>query len=402
MSDFPSNWRECMLSEVVEKITSGGTPKADNPHLYGGGIPFLKIDDITSSSKYLRSHKITINERGLSESSAKIVPTGTLLLTMYGTIGRCCITTYPVATNQAIASFLGHPEVELEYLYYALESKADEFATASSQTTQANISAGILKQTPIAIPPLPEQKKIAEILSGIDLLILATQRRIDRIRTAQVGLANSWQKQISLEKEDGTFGDLIASIDSGWSPACDEVPPKSGEWGVLKVSAVSKGYFCEEESKRLPANLQPRDQYRIKKNDVLITRANGNLDLVGRGAIVEEEPRANLLMSDKILRLNPNPSSDRNFLLLLLNSRHVRQQIETAVGGSTGAKNIGQSLLRQISTSVPISEDQAKIGKLSRSLSLTLSVGKKRLNYLVSLKKGLSSDLLSGRKRVSI
>jgi restriction endonuclease S subunit len=107
-------------------------------------------------------------------------------------------------------------------------------------------------------------------------------------------------------------------------------------------------------------------------------------------------------MSDKILRLNPNPYSDRNFLLLLLNSRNVRQQIETAVGGSTGAKNIGQSLLRQISTSVPISEDQAKIGNLSRSLSVTLSAGKKQLNHLVSLKKSLSSDLLSGRKRVSV
>ncbi len=113
MSEYPSDWEILPLGEVVEKITSGGTPKADNPDLYGGDIPFLKIDDITSSCKYLKSHKATINERGLSESSAKIVPTGTLLLTMYGTIGRCCITTYPVATNQAIASFLGHPKVEL-------------------------------------------------------------------------------------------------------------------------------------------------------------------------------------------------------------------------------------------------------------------------------------------------
>ncbi len=188
MSDYPLDWRECLLSEVVEKISSGGTPKADNPELYGGGIPFLKIDDITSSSKYLTSHKVTINERGLSESSAKIVPTGTLLLTMYGTIGRCCITTYPVATNQAIASFLGHPQVELEYLYYALESKADEFATASSQTTQANISARILKQTPIAIPPLPEQKKIAEILSGIDEQISLMKKDLERIKTTKYAI----------------------------------------------------------------------------------------------------------------------------------------------------------------------------------------------------------------------
>jgi len=90
---------------------------------------------------------------------------------MYGTIGRCYITTYSVATNQVIASFLHYPEIKLEYLYYAIKRKADEFTSVSSQTTQANISASILKQTRIAIPPPPEQKKIAEVLFGIDKTI---------------------------------------------------------------------------------------------------------------------------------------------------------------------------------------------------------------------------------------
>lgn len=254
----------------------------------------------------------------------------------------------------------------------------------------------------IPIPPLPEQKKIAEILSGIDKAMMAMQRRIDKIATAQEGLANSWQERISLDKEEGTLGELLDSIDSGWSPSCEELPPQSGEWGVLKVSAVTKGYFCENESKRLPSDLQPREQHLVRKNDLLITRANGNLDLVGRGAIVQKEPAAKLLMSDKILRLNPNISADRNFLLLLLNSRSVRRQIETAVGGSTGAKNIGQSLLKQIVIAIPASSDQERIGNLSHSFAATMSAAQKRLHYLISLKKGLSADLLSGRKRVSV
>ena len=264
------------------------------------------------------------------------------------------------------------------------------------------VNAGQVGELLVPIPPLPEQKKIAEILSGIDRLLLAMHNRIDKVRTAQEGLANSWEEKVIPEKEKGALGDLIASIDSGWSPACEEVPPESGEWGVLKVSAVTKGCFCEDESKRLPSDLQPRLQCLIKKDDLLITRANGNLDLVGRGAIVEHEPSANLLMSDKILRLNPKEHADRNFLLLLLNSRNVRRQIETAVGGSTGAKNIGQSLLRQISIAIPASKDQAKIGNLSQSLSATISAAQKRLDYLVSLKEGLLADLLTGRKRVSI
>lgn len=391
------------ICTLIKDGTHGSHPRQKD------GIPLISAKDVQDGRITISSDTSRISrEEYETIHRAYEIKEDDLLISIVGSIGRCALVTRNHGTFSAQRSVgilrSERSKVDPKYLYHATcdDQFQQQLLSRSKSTAQAGVYLGELAQCTILLPPLPEQKKIAEILSGIDHLILATQRRIDRIRTAQVGLANSWQKQISLEKEDGTFGDLITSIDSGWSPACDEVPPKSGEWGVLKVSAVSKGYFCEEESKRLPANLQPRDQYRIKKNDVLITRANGNLDLVGRGAIVEEEPRANLLMSDKILRLNPNPSSDRNFLLLLLNSRHVRQQIETAVGGSTGAKNIGQSLLRQISTSVPISEDQAKIGKLSRSLSLTLSVGKKRLNYLVSLKKGLSSDLLSGRKRVTI
>jgi len=356
--------------------------------LDGTGYPIYSAD----SSAGAWGHKKQIS---------KILKRGSIVIGARGTIGNPRLPDHDeFGCTQTTIAVTPSSDVDPYYLKLALESS--DIKSIAAQQAVPMLTIGQIAQMVIAVPPLPEQKKIAEILSGVDQLISATQRRIERIKTAQEGLANSWHERVSLKKKEGTLDDLIASIDSGWSPACDEVPPKSGEWGVLKVSAVTKGYFCEEESKRLPSDLHPREQYLVKKDDVLITRANGNLDLVGRGAIVEDQPAANLLMSDKILRLNPNSHSDRNFLLLLLNSRHVRQQIETAVGGSTGAKNIGQSLLRQISTPVPISEDQARVGNFSRSLSVTLSAGKKRLDYLLSLKKGLSYDLLSGRKRVSV
>jgi len=89
---------------------------------------------------------------------------------MYETIGRCYITTYPVATNQVIASFLHYLEIKLEYLYYAIKRKADEFTSVSSQTTQANISASILKQTRIAIPHLPSRRRSPRSSLGLTKL----------------------------------------------------------------------------------------------------------------------------------------------------------------------------------------------------------------------------------------
>jgi type I restriction enzyme S subunit len=403
MSEYPSDWRECLLGEVVEKITSGGTPKADNPDLYGGDIPFLKIDDITSSSKYLRSHKVTINERGLSESSAKIVPTGTLLLTMYGTIGRCCITTYPVATNQAIASFLGHPEVELEYLYYALESKADEFATASSQTTQANISEGILKQTPLAIPPLPEQKKIAEILSGIDFAISGIQRKIDKLRSAKVALAES---ELMGQRHDNHTNSEIGYIPSHWQVK-----------GILEVSSVASGQVD-------PTSKEYRDMILIAPNHI----ESGTGKIIGKETAIQQAAISGKyfakLGSVILSKIRPNLAkvcmADQDCLTsadmypltamhgitpaylkqVLLSKRFTKYATESSVRGNI--PKINREELSGYKFALPPLDEQMTITSGIESIETIIRIEEERVGLLLALKNSLSSDLLTGRKMVSV
>ncbi len=389
MSDYPLDWRECLLSEVVEKISSGGTPKADNPELYGGGIPFLKIDDITSSSKYLTSHKVTINERGLSESSAKIVPTGTLLLTMYGTIGRCCITTYPVATNQAIASFLGHPQVELEYLYYALESKADEFATASSQTTQANISARILKQTPIAIPPLPEQKKIAEILSGIDEQISLMKKDLERIKTTKYAIL----MQLTCNAGQGDLSELCKN------------------WEEVTIEEI-----CEiHDSKRIPLSGEQRqsrkgvypyyganniqdyiDDFIFDFDSVLLAEDGGYYEQHSNKEIAQYAT-GKYWVNNHAHILTSKEGATTKFIYYSLVHKNICSWINTG----TRAK-LNQSDLKQITIPLPPLEYQEKSVELLDSFESAVNSKVRKITKLSCVKQAISSDLLSGRKRVSI
>jgi len=389
MSDYPLDWRECLLSEVVEKISSGGTPKADNPELYGGGIPFLKIDDITSSSKYLTSHKVTINERGLSESSAKIVPTGTLLLTMYGTIGRCCITTYPVATNQAIASFLVHPQVELEYLYYALESKADEFATASSQTTQANISARILKQTPIAIPPLPEQKKIAEILSGIDEQISLMKKDLERIKTTKYAIL----MQLTCNAGQGDLSKLCKN------------------WEEVTIEEI-----CEiHDSKRIPLSGEQRqsrkgvypyyganniqdyiDDFIFDFDSVLLAEDGGYYEQHSSKEIAQYAT-GKYWVNNHAHILTSKEGATTKFIYYSLVHKNICSWINTG----TRAK-LNQSDLKQITIPLPPLEYQEKSVELLDSFESAVNSKVRKITKLSCVKQAISSDLLSGRKRVSI
>jgi type I restriction enzyme, S subunit len=402
MSDYPSEWRECLLSEVVEKITSGGTPKADNPDLYGGGIPFLKIDDITSSSKYLRSHKVTINERGLSESSAKIIPTGTLLLTMYGTIGRCCITTYPVATNQAIASFLGHPEVELEYLYYALEGKANEFATASSQTTQANISAGILKQTPIAIPPLPEQKKIAEILSGIDHTINKLQDQI----TKETTLANA------------VSGDLISGRISHCGHKMSDFGPIPANWEIKKLDECLDLYNHQSKTDGEHEVLTSASKGLMRQSEYYganrITRRDSTgFNIIPNGYLTYRSRsdsnsfyfnRNDLGITGLVSKYYPvfcpkEGTQGGNFFSLLLN--HYAPLLSRESVG-TSQVVLSFNALKRVALPIPPPSEQLWISRAIASLKDAIKKEDMKIMSLIELKSSLSSDLLSGRKRVSV
>jgi type I restriction enzyme S subunit len=397
MSNYPIAWKECLLGEVVGRITSGGTPKADNHDLYGGDIPFLKIDDITSSSKYLTNHKATINERGLSESSAKIVPAGTLLLTMYGTIGRCCITTYPVATNQAIASFLEHPEIAVEYLYYALEHKAREFAAVSSQTTQANISASVLKQTRIAIPPLPEQKKIAEILSGIDRAINANQSLLQKLKSIKTAIGN----EFCSGAPDGPHEliDLAELVEHG-TPICYGIlmPGNNFPGGVpvVKVKNILNGSIVQDDLLLTDPEIdQKYERSRIAKGDLLITIRG----TTGRTAIVPGNlDQANITQDTARIRVKSNVSTE--LIRIYLDSASGQKYIQDHTIGQA-VKGINLADLRKMPIPLKVIELNMRATDLVASINARIALLATKINKLRSNRVAVASDLLSGRKRVT-
>jgi type I restriction enzyme S subunit len=323
---------------------------------------------------------------------------------MYGTIGRCCITTYPVATNQAIASFLGHPQVELEYLYYALESKADEFATASSQTTQANISARILKQTPIAIPPLPEQKKIAEILSGIDHSLAKLGDKINALTRLRVQLTRQF-----LTHEDHPQSNLEGILPLDWQvKTLDEVaqfrrgsfpqPYGNPEWFDENGFPFVQVFDIDDNGK-LKSSTKSRISKAGAEKSVFIPCGSLIVSLqgsIGRVAITQYDAyvdRTILIFTDYQKDL------DREYFSLLIGDLFSRQG-EVADGGVI--KTITKQTLKDFSIKIPPLNEQKRMSKVVFALDRHISLYKKKLLKGNFLKQSLMGDLLSGHKRVSI
>jgi type I restriction enzyme S subunit len=127
----------------------------------------------------------TITNKGLESSSAKMVPTGAVLVAMYGSIGKLGIAGISLATNQAIAFAIPNESlITQKYLFYFLWSQREKLLWSGKGATQQNISQTILKAWKIPLPPLPEQHKIVEILE--DHL-----SRLD----ASIALADAMEKQ---------------------------------------------------------------------------------------------------------------------------------------------------------------------------------------------------------------
>ncbi len=151
---------------------SGGTPSRSKMERYyeNGTIPWVKSGELRES--VINKTEEYVTESALKESSIKLVPAGAILLAMYGaTVGRLGILGIEATTNQAVCHIIPDPEIaDARYLFHALSQKVPSLIAKGVGGAQPNINQSIIKELPIFLPPLPEQRRIAAILDQADAL----------------------------------------------------------------------------------------------------------------------------------------------------------------------------------------------------------------------------------------
>ncbi|EGQ8027526.1 restriction endonuclease subunit S [Vibrio vulnificus] len=253
------------------------------------------------------------------------------------------------------------------YLFYLLWSDAFRFLGTNAMAGaagQKRVGTPFLKQLEIPLPPLEEQKRIAAILDKADAIRQKRKQAID--------LADEFLRSVFLDM----FGDpvtnpkgwkkrklksLLSSIDSGKSPKCDGQPANAGEWGVLKLSAVTSGQYLAQENKAVLSKNDVDERFEVVAGDVLFTRKNTR-DLVAAVAYVfETEPRK--LMPDLIFRLNIKDKCELDplYLFSLLANKSQRSDIQQLAGGAAGSMpNISKAKLLEVEIPVPPIELQRR------------------------------------------
>ena len=167
---IPESWKVVKLEEVCTKIVGGGTPSKNEPDYWNNGtIPWVTPSEFTKSkSNYISVTESKISEEGLKNSSATLLAIGTVIMSSRATIGECKINTIEITTNQGFISFQCNDLLNNLYLLYFIKQNKPNILKISSGSTFLEVSRTSMKNFSIAIPPLEEQKQIAEILSTVD------------------------------------------------------------------------------------------------------------------------------------------------------------------------------------------------------------------------------------------
>ena len=255
-------------------INSGGTPKRNNESYWkNGDIPWVKISDLKNGVVESTEEFITLD--GLKNSSAKIFPQGTLLYTIFATIGEVAILNIDAATNQAVVGLQlkENQKVYLKYIYYYLKSQTNNIKQLGRGVAQNNINLSVVKNMIIPIVSLEKQSNIIATLSKIEKIkenrIIILNYLDDLIKSRFVemfGTFNANSTNINTIK----FKDLIEQNkinkeDGIWLLNLDMIKPNNGE-------IIEKVYINSQNI--------PTSSISFKKGDVLYSKLRPYLNKV--------------------------------------------------------------------------------------------------------------------------
>ena len=341
-------------------LHSGGTPRRSNNKYYGGNIPWAKIADLDTENGIVVDTEEYITVEGLKAINNRIFPKGSILLAMYGSIGKLAIAGRDISCNQAILGIQikDKEHLDINYLRLWLTSIKATLEFQGRGVTQQNISKSIVEKLEIPLPPLEEQRRIAAILDKAD--------GVRRKRKEAIRLTEELLKSTFLEM----FGDPVTNP-KGWEIAklgdfgkilTGNTPPRSVsenygdeiEW-IKSDNITTPEHFLTEAEEKLSAKGK-KIARTVPNGSVLVTCIAGSRSSIGRAALTDRE----VAFNQQINAVVPNSDVDPYFLYGQL---FVAQHLVQAQSTDSMKGMVNKSKFSSIEFIKPPSQKQQKFGK---------------------------------------
>lgn len=405
--ELPMGWEWVTLATVGE-IVGGGTPKSDNPQYWAkNGIKWLTPADLYGlKGKYISSGARDISPTGLSNSSARLMPKGSVLFSSRAPIGYVAIADAELSTNQGFKSCVPYIKDSAEYIYYFLMASAKKIDAEASGTTFKEVSGAIVSKILFPLPPLSEQLKIVsranELMSLCDQLeqhtltsLDAHQQLVETLLTTLTDsqnadeLAENWARisdhfdtlfttEASIDALKQTIlqlavmGKLVQSSDvveykklktflsfgprNGFSPVESK---NNTRIKVLKLGATSYGELNIQESKFVDIDIDNNSHLYINEGDILIQRGN-SANFVGCNVLVKENHK-NIIYPDLMMKIRTNEDLLPEYASIWLSSPLARGFMWDRMTGTSGTMpKISKKVVEEIPIIVPSIATQQK------------------------------------------
>lgn len=356
-----TRWPSSKIRDLCD-ISRGSSPRpiCDQRYFKGGNIPWIKIADATKSGKYLYVTKEYVNEYGASFS--RLLPAGTILVAASGTLGYTQILGVPGCAHDGWLILTNLRNFDRDYAYYVLQQMQSHFYNSAYGAAIQNINTEILRETEIPHPPLPTQRKIADILSAYDDLIENNTRRIKILEEMAQTIYREWfvnfrfpghEKVKMVESEMGMIPDgwevkLIAEygrVVTGKTPSTTVNGNFSGDIPFLKTPDMHGNMFCIMTEDSLSGQGAASQKNKtLPSNSICVNCIGAGAGLV---VITGMQCQTNQQINSVVL----NNTKDREFLYFVL--QDLRETIRQY--GSNGATmiNLNKGKFESLQTVYP-------------------------------------------------
>lgn len=399
-----TNWQIRKIGEVCE-VVGGGTPKTNVNKYWDGNLCWATPKDLGKINDFKISEtERKISKEGLKDSSAKVLPIGSVILSSRAPIGYVVINTVEMATNQGCKSFICGSEIYNKYIYYFLISNTEYLNSLGSGTTFKEISGSVLKEIDIPLPPIPEQKRIVKTLDDVFSKVAKAKENSEKNLQNSKELFESYLQNVFVDSaEQYKLGDknLIQIIDGD-----------RGKNYPNKSDFLQEGYCLFLNTKNVRPDgfdfkttmfvTQKKDAQlgngKLQRNDVLLTTRG----TIGNIAVYDKSvPFENIRINSGMLIFRPNIKLIiPEYLFAIFQSGIMKSQIKKYVSGAAQPQLPIKTLVN-FSIPVPksITEQKAVIKKLDELSEQTKKlevIYKKKLADLEELKKSVLKKAFSG------
>jgi type I restriction enzyme S subunit len=403
---IPRGWALVRLEEVTLSLIGGGTPSTSQPEYWDGDIPWMTSANLTNRVVHHGMRNIT--EMGLRNSATNIVPKGSLLISTRVGIGKVGIAGIDVAISQDLTGLVpDKSKVNIEYLYWAILSKAVHLSGLSQGSTVKGLTRDYLRNLKALLPPLPEQKKIAEILSTadqgiekVDEAIKKTQRLknglMQELLTKGIGHKAFKETEIGRIPREWDVMKLgeIANVRYGLGQ-----PPALETNGIpmIRATNVKRGRIVRKGLIFINPGAVPnsRDPF-LRVGDILVVRSGA---YTGDVALVTKEWGGAVAGYDLIV--TPSDTIDSQFLTYYLLSSSVQKRHFVGLKVRSAQPHLNSSQVEETPIPLPPLQEQQRIAEILSTVDGRLESLRNRKEKLGRIKKGLMNDLLTGKVRVT-